>query len=280
MQQEKRMAENYEIMHAIHIGDREVVFGADDNNLDAPYMCSYCTENDIFKIYSECMVGNDYLELMALFFSRLQEQVTSLLDERARMLIQADPITAEQCIPNDYSQDIRGKLVAIALSNLRREYQGAVYQVCLVESGSGAHADPKGRAVYVTELYSGNKARWNRSDILGIIKQEYIADWMKERLNQIFQKKMQKPGQEINQGYVITDRVTVGHAVFVLGENKETGNYVTWQRGKDISKGYDWGHYFTDREKAVEDLHDRAAKVQKNTQRISDKNKNEHERGR
>ncbi len=39
--QEKRMAGDYEIIHALHIGDREIVPGANPSAPhDEPYLCS------------------------------------------------------------------------------------------------------------------------------------------------------------------------------------------------------------------------------------------------
>ena len=62
---EKRMAGCWEILHALHIGDKEVVVG---ENLTEPnearYMCPYCTANDIMRGYDECMASDDYLEIM------------------------------------------------------------------------------------------------------------------------------------------------------------------------------------------------------------------------
>lgn len=41
MDNEKRMANDYEITQAIHIGDKEVVFGVyDKNEFDLKYLCA------------------------------------------------------------------------------------------------------------------------------------------------------------------------------------------------------------------------------------------------
>lgn len=60
--------------------------------------------------------------------------------------------------------------------------------------------------------------------------------------------------KEINAGYVITDRLAVGNAEFVIGHNeKASTQFVTWKCRKD-EKSYFWGHYLGDRLAAVEDL--------------------------
>ena len=60
--------------------------------------------------------------------------------------------------------------------------------------------------------------------------------------------------QEINAGYAITDRLSVGDYEFVIGA-REAGptRFVTWKCRKG-EKDYFWGHYLKDRTAAVEDL--------------------------
>lgn len=64
--------------------------------------------------------------------------------------------------------------------------------------------------------------------------------------------------KEINAGYTITDRLTVGNAEFVIGEREEApARFVTWKCRKG-EKDYFWGHYLNDRLTALEDLCNRA----------------------
>lgn len=81
---EKRMAGCWEILHALHIGDKEVVVG---ENLTAPnearYMCAYCTANDIMRGYNECMASDDYLEIMELYTERITGQIEAVKAEIA-----------------------------------------------------------------------------------------------------------------------------------------------------------------------------------------------------
>lgn len=65
---EKRMAENYEITQAVRIGGKEVVFGVDETNAE-PYFCAFYTANELFYEYSDCMVGDNFAEMMKLFGS-------------------------------------------------------------------------------------------------------------------------------------------------------------------------------------------------------------------
>ena len=64
--------------------------------------------------------------------------------------------------------------------------------------------------------------------------------------------------KEINAGYTITDRLTVGNAEFVIGKREEApANFVTWKCRKG-EKDYFWGHYLGDRLTALEDFCNRA----------------------
>ena len=165
--QEKRMAGDYEIIHALHIGDREIVLG---ENPSAPederYVCAFCQQHEIFANYTEVMVSDDYPELVKLFGERVAEQA-----EKTRIALNGPKI-----------QGIRGKVVVIRPEVLRREYRHATCQLQLCTSGSGAYPNSRGTACYCTELYSGQRARFERSDILGVIAPEDLPKWAKHYL--------------------------------------------------------------------------------------------------
>jgi hypothetical protein len=71
--------------------------------------------------------------------------------------------------------------------------------------------------------------------------------------------------QEKVAGYAISERVKVGKKTFVLAGNpKAVSPFVTWQQLEGRS-GYDLGHYFSDRDKALADLHTRADREREST---------------
>lgn len=184
--QEKRMAGDYEIIHALHIGDREIVLG---ENPSAPederYVCAFCQQHEIFANYTEVMVSDDYPELVKLFGERVAEQAEKTRIALNGPKIQGIPnsaITAENCEQVSYQEDIRGKVVVIRPEVLRREYRHATCQLQLCTSGSGAYPNSRGTACYCTELYSGQRARFERSDILGVIAPEDLPKWAKHYL--------------------------------------------------------------------------------------------------
>lgn len=187
MDDEKRMVDTYKVKHAIHVGDKEILFAVDEKKTDCPYMVCNCTwDNPLGMDHYYNAVGSaDYLEMMTEFTDRVQAQLEAAKAEREKITIPLKPFTLEHCIPNDNGQNIENKVVVIRPERLRPEYCTADKQLVLVTGGFGAHANSRGRAVYTTNLYSGKESRWNREDILGTVKPECMPDWAKERLKQI-----------------------------------------------------------------------------------------------
>ena len=75
MPEEKRKAGDYEIIQAIHIGDREIVIGENQADPNGEfYMCAFCQSNGLFAAYTELMVSEEYAEIVKLFGERVTEQ--------------------------------------------------------------------------------------------------------------------------------------------------------------------------------------------------------------
>ena len=187
MGEEKRIVDTYEIKHAIHVGDKEVLFGVDDTKTDYPYMvCNYTWDNPLgTDQYFDALASTDYLEMMTEFTSRITVQLEAVKAERDKINVPFQPFTPEHCISNDYNESIENKVVVIRPECLRPEYRTADKQLVLITGGFGAYANSRGRAVYTINLYSGKESRWNREDVLGTPKPEYMPDWAKEQLKQI-----------------------------------------------------------------------------------------------
>ncbi len=202
MDDEKRIVDTYEIKHAIHIGDKEILFGVDERKSDCPYMVCNCSWDNPLGIehYFNAMGSADYLEMMTEFTSRITAQLEAVIAERTKITVPMQPFKLEHCIPIDSMQNLENKVVIINPERLRPEYRTADKQLVLVTGGFGAHANSRGRAVYTTNLYSGKESRWNREDILGVVRPEYMPDWAKERLAQIqSERHLKQKKQEIER---------------------------------------------------------------------------------
>ena len=183
-EKEKRMVENYEITHGIPIGDKEVVLGVDENN-EMPYFCAFYTSNQIIGSYTDCIVSDDYVEIMEIFSERVKEQCMKIREEQAKVTVPRELITADMCLPLNGDDSLVGKVVAVRADMIRPEYRSAEHQLILVTGGNGARGGARGSACFSTNLYSGERTRWERYDIQGEVKQECLPEWAKERLVEI-----------------------------------------------------------------------------------------------
>ncbi len=201
MAEEKRMVDTYKVTHAIHVGDREILFAVDEGKPDCPYMVCYCSWDNPLGIeqFFDAAGSDDYLEMMSEFTDRVQAQLEAVRSERDKITVPLSPFASEHCTPNDYGQSIENKVVVIRAERLRPEYRTADKQLVLAVGGFGAYANARGRAVYTVNLYSGKESRWNREDILGVLKPEYLPDWAKEQLKQILAERQAKHKKQVQE---------------------------------------------------------------------------------
>ena len=192
--EKKRMIENFEIIHSIQIGAREVVVGVSP---ELEFMCCFCTQDDIAEHYSEAMSSNDYLEIMKLYADRLKGQIAAVQAQRNTLHIPLDMLSREHCFPLLDGDDITNKLVAVRPTSLRYEYQRADCQLILVTGGSGARSNPRGTAVYGVNVFTGRRTgRWRRGDVLGEVRPECLPQWAKDHLRTIGREQVSKKERE------------------------------------------------------------------------------------
>jgi hypothetical protein len=262
----KRMVADtgYEVKQAIHIGDREIIIAENPNAADGQtYMKAEYAENGIIGEYSRIIYTSNYLSAMEEFSGAITQKVEALRNEFAKMDYQAAPVTADDCYLHDYGEDINGKVVAIKADALRDEYRRGDVQMVLISGGNGARGNARGSAVYCYHLNSGEQTRFERQDVLGVVKE--LSGWAKERVTTIQSEReaeqQSKTAPEVVAGYTITERIQVGDKAFARGENPEAVSpFVTWRFGIDNEGGkwYEWGHYLSTKKAAVKDLHARA----------------------
>ena len=199
--QEKRMAGDYVIIHALYIGDREIVLGENPAVVgDERYMCAFCQDNDLVAKYTEIMFSDDYTELAKLFGERVAEQAEKThiaLNGPKIQGIPNAPITAGGCEVIGHQHDLRGKIVVIKPEVLRPEYRRATCQLHLCNGGFGASPNSRNSACFCTELYSGKTSRFERSDILGVIAPENLPKWAKHYLEIVRQAEKKARDREV-----------------------------------------------------------------------------------
>ena len=92
---------------------------------------------------------------------------------------------ASHCLPDDNDQDYTGKVVVIDPNILKDKYKTPEDQLFLAEGGFGASPNSRGRKVYGCFLKDGEKAYYNRDEILGVLKEEFLPEWAAEKLDEL-----------------------------------------------------------------------------------------------
>ncbi|WP_313180786.1 DUF3849 domain-containing protein [Lacrimispora sp.] len=98
------------------------------------------------------------------------------------------------CEPDSKNLDYTGKVLVISLDILKESYWSQQNQLWLATGGFGCHPDSSGRAVFSICLSDGENTRWNRSDFVGILKEEFLPDWAKEKLVEYQTQKQESSG--------------------------------------------------------------------------------------
>lgn len=93
--------------------------------------------------------------------------------------------------------DYKGKLVVLRGSFFKECYRSPENQLFLAESGFGCSPHASGRKVFGEFLCDYERACVQRSDILGILKEEYIPEWAQARLEAIHQAERLAMNDEI-----------------------------------------------------------------------------------
>ena len=180
---DKRMAGDYEIIHAFHIGDKEIVIGenieADDGER---YMCAFCEKNEIMELYQDVIASDDFCEVAKLYADRLSEQAEKTRQATFKPKFQGidtTPLAEADCTPITADDYIKGKLIVIKQDALRQEYRMATHQLKICTGGFGSHPHSRGSACFCVDLYSGQHSRFEREDVLGTISEDQLPQWAK-----------------------------------------------------------------------------------------------------
>ena len=182
MGKEKRMIGDYTVLCSVNVGEKEVILASNEQSTDGEkFLCGFVERNDLFELCKECVVSDDYIEIVHLFGSRVANEAELFKEQVEKLDIPITLITEADCIPDHYSKDINGKIIAIDPKVLKPEFQRADRQLYLVYGGSGASANTRGSAVFCTNLHTGKNCRWERYEVMGEVKPECMPEWAKEK---------------------------------------------------------------------------------------------------
>ena len=100
---------------------------------------------------------------------------------------------AKHCVPG--SLDYTGKVLILRPNALKEEFWSDRCQLWVGETGFGCSPTARGQAVFAVCLGDNEKARWSRSDFIGVLDEKYLPDWAEEKLAEL-----RGPGQEQADG--------------------------------------------------------------------------------
>lgn len=190
MSDEKRKIGEYTVLSAVDVGEKEIILASNEQSTDGEkYLCGFVERNDLFELCSECMVSDDYIEIVHLFGSRVANEAELFREQVEKLDIPVAVITEADCIPDHYTKDINGKIIAIDPKVLKPEFRRTDRQLYLVTGGLGASANSRGSAVFCTNLHTGESTRYERMDIMGEVKPECMPDWAKEKAQELSRSK-------------------------------------------------------------------------------------------
>ena len=145
-------------------------------------------------MYPEALACKSYLEIAETFLNRLQAQVEKVKAFRAARNVPYAVLGAEACLPPS-EESLQGKLIVLRPTSLAPEYRTADCQLGFALGGFGCTPGARGRAVYFEELYSGERCRWDITDVLGVADTKRLPEWAKAKLAE-YEKKRTTPKKE------------------------------------------------------------------------------------
>jgi hypothetical protein len=157
---------------------------AEQKGAEYPYVVYHYEYGDPFRAEEQRDHARfpDYVSAMREFMARGQETLTALETERESRRLPHRVMTAADCIPDGADSGLVGKLVIICPEALMHEFRSSDYQLKIVLGGFGAQPNARGNAIFCEDLYTGEKSRFERQEVLGVADPEKLPDWAFKKL--------------------------------------------------------------------------------------------------
>lgn len=92
---------------------------------------------------------------------------------------------AEHCVGDRSEQDFTGKVLVLSPDTLKESCWQRDNQLWYAHSGFGCSPHARGRSVLCTCLSDGEVTRWNRTDFVGVLNEDYLPDWAQAKLEEL-----------------------------------------------------------------------------------------------
>ncbi len=107
------------------------------------------------------------------------------LDEARQRYQELGLFDASHCEEDDTEQDYTGKVIVLRPEYLLGEYKTPEYQLFLADHGNGCRPHAIGRKVFGQFLKDGDETWYYRNEFIGVLKEEHLPTWTKEKLAQL-----------------------------------------------------------------------------------------------
>jgi hypothetical protein len=91
-----------------------------------------------------------------------------------------DPLTKNDCIENSDEMNYENQIIVLNPLVLKNEHRNTDNSLWKAYNGFGCTYGARGQAVFATNLLTGEKTHWERSDFLGIVEPLRLLKWMKD----------------------------------------------------------------------------------------------------
>lgn len=100
----------------------------------------------------------------------------------------------EHCVPDSCAKlDYEGKVLVLSPDTLRESCWSQENQLWLALDGFGCSPTARGRSIRCVCLGDGEETRWNRAEFTGVLKEEHLPDWAREKLKWLQSHETQPP---------------------------------------------------------------------------------------
>ena len=109
---------------------------------------------------------------------------------------QLELLGPEHCESGSYEKlDYEGRVLVLAPDTLKESYWNQRSQLWYAHDGFGCTPGAIGRSIRCTCLGDGEETRWNRTDFIGVLKEECLPQWAAEALSKLTEGKEQSHTQ-------------------------------------------------------------------------------------
>ena len=123
--------------------------------------------------------------------------VDGLASDVRKMYAALGLFSGKHIVQSDEPQDYEGKLLILRDTSLKEEFRTPENQLFLADGGFGCSPTASGRKVFGHFLSDGEKAEFWRQDFIGVIADEHIPDWAREKIEQLTAEQDQSDSPEV-----------------------------------------------------------------------------------